>query len=196
MKTPKTPSLLEALLPVIILIVLLTGSVFLFGSDAIGGATQIVLIVAAAVAAIIAVRNGHRWRDIERAIVAGIGTAMGAILILLAVGALIGAWLLAGTVPAMIYYGLQLLHPQFFFAATCLICAVASFPRRSSWRRSPSIAKVSRRCWAGCAARRSPSADRSALPEARRRCGDPRGPGACGMNSEAVERVRSKVRSG
>jgi NhaC family Na+:H+ antiporter len=133
MKTPKTPSLLEALLPVIILIVLLTGSVFLFGSDAIGGATQIVLIVAAAVAAIIAVRNGHRWRDIERAIVAGIGTAMGAILILLAVGALIGAWLLAGTVPAMIYYGLQLLHPHFFFAATCLICAVASLSIGSSW---------------------------------------------------------------
>jgi NhaC family Na+:H+ antiporter len=133
MKTPKTPSLFEALLPVIILIVLLTGSVYLFGSDAIGGATQIVLIVAAAVAAIIAVRNGHRWRDIERAIVAGIGTAMGAILILLAVGALIGAWLLAGTVPAMIYYGLQLLHPQFFFAATCLICAVASLSIGSSW---------------------------------------------------------------
>jgi len=133
MSTPKSPSLLEALLPVVILIILLTGSVFLFGSDAIGGATQIVLIVAAAVAAIIAVRNGHRWRDIERAIVAGIGTAMGAILILLAVGALIGTWLLAGTVPAMIYYGLQLLHPQFFFAATCLICAVASLSIGSSW---------------------------------------------------------------
>ena len=55
------------------------------------------------------------------------------LLILLAVGALIGTWLMAGTVPAMIYYGLQLLHPNLFFAATCLICAVASLSIGSSW---------------------------------------------------------------
>lgn len=133
MTEPRTPSLFQALLPIVVLIILLAGSVYLFGSDAIGGATQIVLIVAAAVAAIIAVRNGHRWRDVERAMIHGIGTAMGAILILLAVGALIGSWLLAGTVPAMIYYGLQLLHPQVFFAATCLICAVAALSIGSSW---------------------------------------------------------------
>jgi NhaC family Na+:H+ antiporter len=54
-------------------------------------------------------------------------------LILLAVGALIGTWLMAGTVPAMIYYGLQLLHPQFFYAATCLICAVSALSIGSSW---------------------------------------------------------------
>jgi NhaC family Na+:H+ antiporter len=130
---PKEPSLLEALLPVVVLIILLAGSVYLFGSDSSGGANQIVLIFAAAVAALIAVRNGHAWKDIERAIVLGIGTAMGAILILLAVGALIGTWLMAGTVPAMIYYGLKLLHPQFFFAATCLICAIASLSIGSSW---------------------------------------------------------------
>ena len=127
------PSLFDALLPIIVLVILLAGSVYLFGSDAIGGATQIVLIIAAAVAAIIAVRNGHPWRDVERAMIAGIGTAMGAILILLAVGSLIGTWLLAGTVPAMIYYGLHLLHPQIFFAATCLICAVAALSIGSSW---------------------------------------------------------------
>lgn len=133
MNEPRAPSLLDALLPIIVLVILLAGSVYLFGSDAIGGATQIVLIVAAAVAAIIAVRNGHPWREVERAMIAGIGTAMGAIMILLAVGSLIGTWLLAGTVPAMIYYGLQLLHPQIFFAATCLICAVASLSIGSSW---------------------------------------------------------------
>lgn len=133
MNEPRAPSLLDALLPIIVLVILLAGSVFLYGSDAIGGATQIVLIVAAAVAAIIAVRNGHRWRDVERAMIAGIGTAMGAILILLAVGSLIGTWLLAGTVPAMIYYGLQILHPQIFYAATCLICAVGALSIGSSW---------------------------------------------------------------
>lgn len=133
MTEPRAPSLLDALLPIVVLVILLAGSVYLFGSDAIGGATQIVLIFAAAVAALVAVRNGHRWRDVERAMIAGIGTAMGAILILLAVGSLIGTWLLAGTVPAMIYYGLHLLHPQIFFAATCLICAVAAVSIGSSW---------------------------------------------------------------
>ena len=133
MTEPRAPSLVDALLPIVVLAILLAGSVYLFGSDAIGGATQIVLIVAAAVAALIAVRNGHPWREIERAMIAGIGTAMGAIMILLAVGSLIGTWLLAGTVPAMIYYGLQLLHPQIFFAATCLICAVGAFSIGSSW---------------------------------------------------------------
>jgi len=133
MNKTRTPSLFDALLPIMVLVVLLAGSVYLFGSDAIGGATQIVLVVAAAVAAIIAVRNGHPWRDIEQAIVAGIGTAMGAILILLAVGSLIGTWLLAGTVPALIYYGLHLLNPTIFYAATCLICAVSALSIGSSW---------------------------------------------------------------
>lgn len=133
MTQPKAPGLIDSLIPVIVLIILLSGAVYLFGSDSSAGANQIVLIVAAMVAAVIAVRNGHPWREIERAIIEGISTAMGAMLILLAVGALIGTWLMAGTVPAMIYFGLKLLHPQFFFVATCLISAVASLSIGSSW---------------------------------------------------------------
>ncbi len=129
----REPSLLQAATPIAVLVVLLAGSVYLFGSDSSGGANQIALILATAVAAIIAGINGHPWDDLQRAIIDGIGTAMGAMLILLAVGALIGAWLAAGTVPAMIYYGLQLLHPKFFYAAACIICAVASISTGSSW---------------------------------------------------------------
>lgn len=131
--TPKTPTLFDALLPVISLILLLGLAVYLFGSDAIGGPTQIVLIMGTAVAAIVAIRNGHNWAEVQQAIVDGIGTAMGAILILLSVGALIGAWLISGTVPSLIYYGLDLLDPQYFFAATCLICAITSLATGSSW---------------------------------------------------------------
>ena len=125
--------MLQSIAPIAVLVVLLAGSVWLFGSDSSGGANQMALIFAAAVGAMIAVRNGHAWRDVERAIIDGIGTAMGAMMILLAVGALIGTWLAAGTVPAMIYYGLELLHPKFFYAAACLICAVASLATGSSW---------------------------------------------------------------
>ncbi len=133
MDKPKAPGLIDALIPVIVLVILLAGAVYLFGSDSSGGANQIVLIIGAMVASVIAIRNGHSWADVEKAIIEGIGTAMGAMLILLAVGALIGTWLMAGTVPAMIYFGLQLLHPQFFYVAACLICAVASVSIGSSW---------------------------------------------------------------
>jgi NhaC family Na+:H+ antiporter len=129
----KTPTLIQALVPVLTLIFLLAMSVYLFGSDSSQGANQIALLFAGAVGAVVAIRNGHRWQDIEQAIVAGIGTAMGAMLILLSVGALIGAWMLSGTVPTMIWLGLKLLDPRVFFAATCLICSVASVSIGSSW---------------------------------------------------------------
>ncbi len=133
MTEPKSPTLIQALTPVLSLIALLALSVYLFGSDSSGGANQIVLIIGAAIASIVAVRNGHAWSDIQDAMVLGIGTAMGAIFILLSVGALIGTWMMAGTVPALIYYGLDLMHPQIFYAATCLISAIAALSIGSSW---------------------------------------------------------------
>ena len=133
MTTPKSPSLLDSIIPVISLILLLALSVYLFGSDAASGPTQIVLVMGAAIAAIIAIRNGHKWAELQSAMIGGISTAMGAILILLAVGALIGTWLMSGTVPTLIYYGLELLDPRFFFVATCLICAISSLATGSSW---------------------------------------------------------------
>jgi NhaC family Na+:H+ antiporter len=108
-------------------------SVYLFGSDSSYGPNQIVLSLAAAIAAIVAIKNGHKWFEIQRAMIAGISTAMVAILILLSVGALIGTWLMAGTVPSLIYYGMQILSPQWFYAATCLICSVAALATGSSW---------------------------------------------------------------
>lgn len=133
MSSLKAPSLLDALIPILSLIVLLVLCVYLFGSDAIGGPTQIVLVLGASIAALVAVKNGYAWRDIQEAIVSGIGTAMGAIMILLTVGSLIGAWLISGTVPSLIYYGLDLLDPRYFFVATCLVCSITSLATGSSW---------------------------------------------------------------
>ena len=133
MTTPKAPSLLDAIIPVISLILLLALAVYLFGSDASSGPTQIVLIMGAAIAAIIAIKNGYKWGELQTAMIGGISTAMGAILILLAVGALIGTWLMSGTVPTLIYYGLELLNPRYFFVATCLICAISALATGSSW---------------------------------------------------------------
>ncbi|MFT5805063.1 MAG: NhaC family Na+:H+ antiporter, partial [Candidatus Paceibacteria bacterium] len=102
-RTQKTPTLLDALIPVIFLVSLLAFSVYLYGDNSSYGANQIALILSAGLAALIGVKNGQGWKTIEAGIVKGISTALGAILILLAVGSLIGTWILSGTVPTMIY---------------------------------------------------------------------------------------------
>lgn len=135
----KAPTLLDALLPVLFLILMLSLSVFLYGDDSSYGANQIALIMAAGLAGLIGFKNGHGWKTIEAGIVAGISAALGAILILLAVGSLIGTWILAGTVPTMIYYGLQLMHPSIFYAAACVICILVSISIGSSWTTAGTI---------------------------------------------------------
>jgi NhaC family Na+:H+ antiporter len=129
----RTPTLPQSLLPVFFLIGMLAASVYLFGDGAASGANQIALSLGAALAAVIGVLNGHAWRDIERGMVHGISLSMAAVLILLVVGAVIGSWILAGTVPTMIYYGLSILTPAVFYAAACAICCVVSLATGSSW---------------------------------------------------------------
>jgi len=133
MTEPKAPSLLQSLIPIGALVIMLAFSVYLFSDNSSQGPNQIVLTLGAAIAAIIAIQLGHPWIELQKAMVAGIGTAMGALLILLAVGALIGTWLMAGVVPSLIYFGLQILDPQWFFAATCIICAISALATGSSW---------------------------------------------------------------
>lgn len=135
----RQPSLLQAFIPITFLIGLLYLSVKLYGSDSSYGANQIALILAAAVAILIGLFNGQTWKELEKGIVEGISLAMGAILILLMVGSLIGAWILAGTVPTMIYYGLQILSPEYFYVASTLICAIVSISIGSSWTTAGTI---------------------------------------------------------
>ena len=133
MKEVKAASTADVLISIGSTMALLMTSVALFGSDSSSGANQIALVFGAAIAAVIGIKNGHSWKVVERTIVGGIATAMPAILILLSVGSLIGAWILSGTVPTMIYYGLLLLNPAVFYAACCLMCAVTAVAIGSSW---------------------------------------------------------------
>ncbi len=132
-RSMRTASLLDALIPLLGLIVMLIASVYLFSSDSSSGANQIALILAACIALVIAVKNGYPWQQLEQGIVNSVAAATGALLILFAVGSLIGTWILAGTVPTMIYYGVQILHPDYFYAASCLLCAIVALSIGSSW---------------------------------------------------------------
>jgi NhaC family Na+:H+ antiporter len=135
----RKPTLALSLTPVVVLIVLLAASVVLFGDGSSSGPNQIALIMAAAAASLAGLWLGHPWRTIEKGIVHGISLAMGAILILLVVGALIGSWILAGIVPTMIYYGLQILAPAIFFPSACLLCALVSIATGSSWTTAGTV---------------------------------------------------------
>lgn len=131
--SPRTPSLVQALIPVFVLVSLLSFSVYLFGEDASYGPNQIALCVGAIVASIIGWRNGQSWQQIEENIISGVTIALKPILILFCVGLLIGSWILSGTVPTMIYYSLVILDPAIFYAASCLICGLIGLSTGSSW---------------------------------------------------------------
>jgi NhaC family Na+:H+ antiporter len=119
--------------PIVLLVLLLAFSVFLFGSDASYGANQVALVLATMAAALVGLRTGIHWSDTQAGIIDGIGVGLGPTLILLTVGMLIGTWILCGTVPTMIYYGVQILNPSIFYAASALICAIVALSVGSSW---------------------------------------------------------------
>jgi Na+:H+ antiporter, NhaC family len=132
-KPIRKPNLFESLIPIVVLICLLGLNVVLWGDATLDGSNQVALLMSAAFAAIIGVRLGNKWLDIRAQIVKTIGSAMPSILILLLIGALAGTWMVSGVVPALIYYGLNILHPSIFLAATLVICALVSLATGSSW---------------------------------------------------------------
>ncbi len=123
-----------ALIPVVFLIVALAVVISVYHLS-----PHIPLICAAAVAGAVAVFNKHPWTDIQAGMVHGINLAMGAILILMVVGTMIGTWILGGVVPAMIYYGLKVLSPGIFLAATMVICSIVSLGTGSSWSTAGTV---------------------------------------------------------
>ena len=129
----RVPSLLDALLPVGTLLVLLGLSYYLFRDNASYGANQIALVFCGLMAAAVAFKNGMAWDGIRQACLDGIATGLGAIMILLGVGALIGTWAMSGTISSMVYYGLKILNPNYFYATTALLCALVGFSIGSSW---------------------------------------------------------------
>jgi len=129
----RAPTLLDALLPVVVLIGLIAVTIWLFGISATDGPLQVALLLSAAFASLMALKNGYTSAAVADAAIGGVTTAMSAIFILLAVGALIGTWNMAGTIPTVVDYGVLLLNPTIFFVTTAAICAVVGMVTGSSW---------------------------------------------------------------
>ncbi len=117
----RLPHIWEALLTLGFLVAMLAIGIIVFGVD-----SHVPMIIGTIGAALMALRLGYKWEDIEKSMVGGISKAMQSIIILIIIGVLIGVWLDAGVVPAMIYYGLKILKPSIFFIAAMLICSITS----------------------------------------------------------------------
>jgi NhaC family Na+:H+ antiporter len=121
------------------LVVLLGGSLLLFGLDALDGPVQVALVLCCGIAALIGMKNGWTWDQIEGAGQRALSSIASAVFILLAVGALIGTWNLSGTIPTLVYYGIEILQPGWYYLATALLCAVVALSIGSSWTTAGTI---------------------------------------------------------
>jgi len=134
LKSERPIPLAISLLPIFFLIGTLSLVIVAFKQEA-----HIALVCATAFAAVIAALYGYSWKTILKGMEKGIGLAMGAMLILIIVGTMIGTWIMGGVVPAMIYYGLQILSPGFFLVAAMVICSVVSLGTGSSWSTAGTV---------------------------------------------------------
>jgi Na+:H+ antiporter, NhaC family len=136
---PRSPSLLDAAIPLVALIALIALTVVTFGIDATAGPLQVALLLAATVAGLIAFKNGYTVAYVRDAAIGGVASGMAALFILLAVGALIGTWNMAGTIPTIVYYGIGLLNATWFYAATAIVCALVGLAIGSSWTTAATV---------------------------------------------------------
>ncbi|MEC5423347.1 Na+/H+ antiporter NhaC [Virgibacillus sp. C22-A2] len=124
----RKPTLLEALIPIVAMLLLLA-----VGYGVYGLSPEPLLISASIVAGIIALRVGVKWDEMMLGIREKLDMAMPAILVLISIGILIGSWMIAGTIPMMIYYGLELINPRFIVLIAFIVSAIIAIVTGTSW---------------------------------------------------------------
>lgn len=128
------PSSFISLLPLVVLVGMLVLVVRTYGSDALAGASQVTLLVVSALCVALGMGClGVPWKAFEKAICDNIANVGSALVILLLIGALSGAWMVSGVVPTLIYYGMEVIRPGIFLASGCIISALVSVMTGSSW---------------------------------------------------------------
>ena len=134
MNQKRKPYLFEAIITFSFLIIIMAAAIVLFAAD-----PHIPMLIGTAFAALMALRLGFEWREIEGAMVSGITKALQSIIILTVIGVLIGTWVLSGVVPTMIYYGLKVIDPTYFLVTTMVIASITSLATGSSWGTAGTI---------------------------------------------------------
>jgi len=135
MREKKKATIGHALIPILVLILSLFVGIVYLGTDA-----HIPILIAIIVAAAVGIFSlGFTWGEVEKGAIETIQMSMQAILILMVIGTVVGSWILSGTVPAMIYYGLKILSPGIFLVATAIICSIVSLATGSSWTTAGTV---------------------------------------------------------
>lgn len=123
-----------SVIPIAVLVILLAFNVYIFGSDAILGASQVALLFASGICIWLAMRFFRTpWKAFEEALRSNMGDITGAIVILFFIGAISGTWVMSGIIPTLVYYGVRVIAPKVFLLTACIICAVVSVMIGSSW---------------------------------------------------------------
>src|SRR6056297_115119 len=128
MQQKKQPNLVYSIIP------LITMGLFLgIGYGVFHLKAEILLICSALIAGIIALLHGYSWKELESGIVESVSRAMPAMLIVICVGLLVGSWIASGTIPMLIYYGLQIISPSYFLLTACIVSSFVSLFTGTSW---------------------------------------------------------------
>ncbi|MCI9330178.1 MAG: Na+/H+ antiporter NhaC [Ruminococcus sp.] len=127
-KTIKTPSLGLAVLPLIFMFVVLFTGLIIFKVD-----IKVLLLLCAAFTIVLCMYLGHTWKDVENEIVDKLAKAFPAIMILITVGLMIGAWIVSGTIPFLVYIGLKIINPRFIIVTSFLVTVILSVSTGTSW---------------------------------------------------------------
>ena len=139
MKSTQPISLTLALTPLLLLVILLGINVFYFGDASLDGSNQFILLIGGFLAALVGFYQKVSYGDMMEAVSSNLKSTSGSLLILLMVGALSGSWLISGIIPSMIFYGIKILNPTVFLAASVVICALISVATGSSWTTSATV---------------------------------------------------------
>ncbi|BBO68657.1 Na+/H+ antiporter NhaC [Desulfosarcina alkanivorans] len=133
-RTKRDPYFWEALISILGLIVFISLAIVRYETDA-----HVPILLGVLVAAVVGLKAGFSWKEIETGMLNGITNSLQAIVILAIIGILIGVWILSGVVPTLLYYGLKILHPKIFLPATLIICSITSLATGTSWGTAGTI---------------------------------------------------------
>ena len=131
---PRALPLPVALLPILALVLIMGSAVLLFGAD-----PHVPLLMSTVVSVIIGLIYGHKWKDIQSRIIESVSSVSETVLILMLIGGLVAMWIVSGTVPAMVYYGLKVINPSFFLVTSCALCCIVSVACGSSWTTAATV---------------------------------------------------------
>ncbi len=130
----RMPTLIEALIPIVFMMFALVVGIFFWGVS-----PHIPLLLSVCVAILVAMRLGYKWKAIETGMLDAVRLALQAIVILIVIGTIIASWIAGGIVPTLIYYGLNLLAPEYFLVAACAICCIISIASGNAWTAAGTI---------------------------------------------------------